>query len=238
MIFALVGCVDGLGGPDMPVDGLADAGRGPDARGSQHGEGPGGTESQEAAARCASVTTSACGGEITGAWVMTARCFATAEGGHSSDAIDGCGIRRSDHLDESNITVVRTFHADGTYELRTTGSRVSTVELPKECTPTPNCQQLRYGDELLRPVEDTGDSCTLIARKSLDFTSTGTWSIVGSQIALDVDMSIEVLPDGSERTFDPYTTDADYCVDGDQLTLSYGDARPGTLSWAQMTRMD
>jgi len=152
----------------------------------------------------------ACGGDVVGAWTYAGMCIDT-----SQSPIEGC---TGGYTQYSEVTMSGTldFSADGTYALAFGAlSNSMLFHLPYECLDGSTCDEAAasFGGA---DCVDTGDACDCtFTNEGEPSEATGTWTVDGSTLSM--------LSDGGTQTT------ADFCADADEMWMLPDTNEPSTL---------
>jgi hypothetical protein len=228
-VCAIVAFLFGLGACSDDGSALSDAAQPGDGAGSDAstddaptGDAPA-VDAPAGGQYCPVVGYSACGGDILGTWGMRALCpedpaAAAALCEHPYDNRTVCTGTGNEATCDGSVSGTLTFKADGTVEIDTQLTLVTSYNFTDEClaaaittgtTAEERCLSMTKADKLTCSYNAR---CTCVSAPMVESDKkTGTYKIEGQDLTLGEDPP------------------ASYCVDGDRLTMDYYVFHP--VSW-------
>ncbi|HEY2407333.1 MAG TPA: hypothetical protein VGI10_15085 [Polyangiaceae bacterium] len=146
---------------------------------------------------------SACGGDITGAWTITAGCFNS-----NSSALSGCPTATV--MAQTDVAGMVTFNADSTYSVNLTESGTINAEVPTSCLSGTTCDAFGTSNQVACTADTTGCACTK-AIMPANSSESGTYTTSGTTFT-------------TTKTGDTPGTPNQYCVTGSTLKVQTTDS--------------
>jgi len=188
-----------------------------------------------------------CGGDVVGSWRLVQQCNPPTTGSIA------CAGEKVYFAPAAGYSATYTFAANGALTIVTSGAMTATLHYPAECLDSDAgigsaCEEIQQSmQSTLQAAADAGTdsslqslsiSCTTVASAACDcvesityspITSTGTYTISGTQITVNVTHP-SLKSDGGAPDAGAATA-IDYCVSGTTLILgaSDGTSNGGTI---------
>jgi hypothetical protein len=197
---------------DTTVGGEPGAPGGRGGAGASGRGGSGGTSDAGAPAEC---STRRCGGDVIGTWEIVESCVGSLTGVESCLGLEGdaSGLKQTGTI---------TYDTDSTYTSTTSATGSLTLTYPESCIGGIGCEELtnvlrdtaQAVEDLVCSAEGSACVCSLVYNQRTT-TVSGSYTTNGGILL---------------QTRGNATSRADYCVEGDRLTLSSGPAQSYVLT--------